>query len=105
MSLRLVVSVMMMISAAALGMIAFRLAAPSMPPSMAAATDGPIPPLEIGYFVAAHPLPPGTFVSLKVLAAVTAACAWPGICAFCISWARIMSCCFTWSSVKMQEVG
>ena len=62
MSLRLVVSVMMMISAAALGMIAFRLAAPSMPPSMAAATDGPIPPLEIGYFVAAHPLPPGTFV-------------------------------------------
>ncbi|MDR3530617.1 MAG: Flp pilus assembly protein CpaB [Rhodopila sp.] len=62
MSLRLVVSVLMIITTVALGMIAYQLAAPVRPAVTSTLNEGPISPLQTGYFVAAHPLPAGTFV-------------------------------------------
>jgi pilus assembly protein CpaB len=62
MPLRLVVSILMLLTALALGMIAYQLAVPVKPVLMTAAPQGPIAPLEVGYFVAARPLPAGTFV-------------------------------------------
>src|SRR6476469_1959116 len=63
MSLRLLVSLLMMLSAVALGMIAYQLVnRDTRPVVTVAALQGAIPPLQIGYIITAHPLPAGTLI-------------------------------------------
>ena len=72
MSLRLIVSIMMLISTVALGSIAYRLTNPAVPIVQTISTQRVIPPLQEKFFVAARALPAGTFVrdeDLKLKAA------------------------------------
>jgi pilus assembly protein CpaB len=63
MSLRLIVAALMIATASALGMIAYQLAVASRPHAPAVTQADAIPaPLQVSYFVAAHPLPAGTLV-------------------------------------------
>ena len=63
MSLRLIVSVMMLVTTLALGSLAYQLARPVAAPTIATAPAQPaVSPLLEQYFVAAHPLPAGTFL-------------------------------------------
>ena len=68
MSLRLVVSIMMIITATTLGMIAYRFSAPMPAPVGATADNAPVLPLRLGYIVAARPLPAGSFIRDEDLA-------------------------------------
>src|SRR6185437_9401954 len=62
-SLRLIVSVMMLVATLALGSIAYQLVRPVAAPSLVLASAQPaVTPLLEQYFVAAHPLPAGTFL-------------------------------------------
>jgi pilus assembly protein CpaB len=56
--MRLVFVGLMLITALALGMIAYQVARPPSPATLA--NQAPGPPLTYSYLVAAHPLPPGT---------------------------------------------
>jgi pilus assembly protein CpaB len=56
--MRLVFVGLMLITALALGMIAYQVARPPSPATLA--TQATTPPLMLSYLVAAHPLPPGT---------------------------------------------
>jgi pilus assembly protein CpaB len=56
--MRLVFVGLMLITALALGMIAYQVARPPSPATLANQAPGPVPTLS--YLVAAHPLPPGT---------------------------------------------
>jgi pilus assembly protein CpaB len=59
MSLRVVVIALMMVTAIALGLIAYQIA--NQPRQAVTATlQAPIEPLTVSYLVAAHPVPPGT---------------------------------------------
>ena len=62
MSLRLVVSVLMLITTVALGMIAYQLALPPRVAVTSSLNEGQLAPLQTAYFVAAHALPQGTFI-------------------------------------------
>lgn len=63
MSLRLLVSIMMLVTTLALGAVAYQLARPVAAPSVVSAPTRPaVAPLLDQYFVAAHPLPAGTFL-------------------------------------------
>ena len=62
MSLRLVVSVLMLITTVALGMIAYQLALPPRVAVTSSLNEGQLAPLQTAYFVAAHSLPQGTFI-------------------------------------------
>ncbi|HBK08971.1 MAG TPA: Flp pilus assembly protein CpaB [Acetobacteraceae bacterium] len=62
MSLRLIVSILMIMTGIGLAMIAYQLVAPAKPAVIAGGFNGPVSPLEVGYIVAAHPLPAGTLV-------------------------------------------
>jgi pilus assembly protein CpaB len=56
--MRLVFVGLMLVTALALGLIAYQVARP--PPTATTATKAPGPPPTLSYLVAAHPLPPGT---------------------------------------------
>lgn len=62
MSLRLIVSILMILTGVGLAMIAYQLVVPPKPAVMASSFEGPIAPLQVGYIVAAHPLPAGTLI-------------------------------------------
>ena len=62
MSLRLIVSILMLLTAIALGSIAYQLALPNTQAVRMAAVQDIPPPLQVGYFVAAHPLTAGTLI-------------------------------------------
>jgi pilus assembly protein CpaB len=62
MSLRIVLSALIIVSATALGMVAYQLITPAKPPVSFTLPEEPTASLGTGYFVAAHPLAPGTFV-------------------------------------------
>jgi pilus assembly protein CpaB len=72
MTLRLIVSILMVLGGVALAMVAYQIIAPLRPATTVDAGGGPISPLEVGYIVSAHPLPSGTLVRDEDFALKTA---------------------------------